>query len=102
VTSLGAGTPAGTVTFNDGGTALGTATLDAYGYATLTTSSLSVNIHTLTAVYGGNSDFDPSTSGTYPEVVNPATATVSLSVCSYCNPSYNTQPVTFTAYVFGH
>src|SRR5262249_15794010 len=27
VTSLGAGTPAGTVTFNDGGTALGTATL---------------------------------------------------------------------------
>ena len=38
----GAGTPAGTVTFYDGATVLGTGTLDAAGVATLTTSALGV------------------------------------------------------------
>ena len=53
VVSPGAGTPAGTVTFNDGATVLGTRTLNASGIATFTTSSLRVGTHTITAVYNG-------------------------------------------------
>ncbi|WP_167344252.1 Ig-like domain-containing protein, partial [Streptomyces novaecaesareae] len=44
----GAGTPTGTVSFFDGATLLGTATLDAGGTATFTTSDLDVGTHVLT------------------------------------------------------
>ena len=51
-----AGTPTGTVTFLDGSTPLGTGTL-AGGVATYTTSSLAVGSHSITASYGGDSNF---------------------------------------------
>src|SRR5207244_38522 len=57
------GTPTGTVTFRDGTTAPGTATLT-NGTATLTTSGLSVGSHTITVVYGGDTNFLSSTSPT--------------------------------------
>lgn len=58
----GSGTPSGTVTFWDGSTELGTATLDANGQATFTTSGLSLGIHTITVSYSGSADFNASVS----------------------------------------
>jgi hypothetical protein len=53
----------------DGGTALGTATLDNTGTATLSTSTLSVGSHNVTAVYAGNVDYIGSTSPAITETV---------------------------------
>jgi len=58
----GSGTPTGTVTFKDGGTAVGTGNVGASGIATFTTAALSSGSHTITAVYGGDSIFAGSTS----------------------------------------
>jgi hypothetical protein len=69
-TAPGAGTPTGTVTFKDGGKVLGTKALDGSGQATYTTTSLSVGTHSITAVYGGDSNFNGSTSPTLTQVVN--------------------------------
>ncbi len=56
------GTPTGAVTFYDGTTALGTATLDAGGRANLFEDALIPGTHTLTASYGGDANDAPSTS----------------------------------------
>ncbi len=69
VTSSG-GTPTGTVTFKDGTTTLGAGTL-ASGVATFTTSALSAGAHTITAAYGGATDFARSTSPALTQTVNP-------------------------------
>jgi hypothetical protein len=61
VVSPGAGTPAGTVTFNDGSNALATAPLSSSGTATFSTSTLAVASHSVTAVYSGDSSFNGST-----------------------------------------
>jgi unsaturated chondroitin disaccharide hydrolase len=67
----GAGIPTGTVTFTDKGTTLGTGSLNAGGQATLTASKLSVGLHSITAVYGGNSSFSSSTSQVLTQTVKP-------------------------------
>ncbi len=91
----GSGTPTGTMTFLDGSTTLGTGTLNGSGVATFTTSSLSVGSHSITVVYGGDTDFTTSTSTAATQVVNQdATASV---VVSSANPSVFGQSVTFTA-----
>jgi hypothetical protein len=54
-------TPTGTVTFRDGATVLGSVPLSG-GTAQLTTSALSPGHHTLTAEYGGDATYAPSTS----------------------------------------
>jgi hypothetical protein len=66
----GTGTPTGTVTFKDGATVIGTGTLNAAAQATITTSSLSVGSHSITAVYGGNAIFAGSTSAPLIQAVN--------------------------------
>src|SRR5207253_11486493 len=53
VTSPVTGTPTGTVTFQDGASALGTGTLSG-GTATFTTSALTAGTHSITAIYGGD------------------------------------------------
>ena len=68
VTSSG-GTPAGAVTFKDGSTTLGTGTLSSRGKATFTTSALSAGSHSITAVYGGSTNFIGSTSATLTQTV---------------------------------
>jgi hypothetical protein len=68
VSATGA-TPTGTVTFNDGGVAIGSATL-AGGTAALTTSALAIGNHTITAVYAGNASFGASTSAPLLQAVN--------------------------------
>jgi hypothetical protein len=95
---MGGGTPTGTVTFLDGGGPIGAATLSG-GVATFTTSSLSVGSHSITAAYGGNNPFNPSTGSLTgnPQVVNKSNTTT--SVTSSQNPSTFGQSVTFTATV---
>src|SRR5207247_1908426 len=53
--------PTGTVTFQDGASALGTGTLSG-GTATFTTSGLTAGTHSITAIYGGDANFAGSTS----------------------------------------
>lgn len=60
----GAGVPTGTVTFKDGGTTLGTGTLNALGVATMTTSTLAADSYGVTANYGGDTNYKTSKSGT--------------------------------------
>jgi len=95
--SSGTGTPTGTVTFKDGATTLGTGTLNGSGQATYTTSSLTAGTHSITAVYGGDSQFEASTSAAVSQVVNQATTSTTLA--SSLNPSVFGQSVTFTAAV---
>lgn len=96
VRSPGSGTPAGTVTFRDGDTVLGTAELD-NGAAVFEASALAVGTHQLTAEYGGGSDFEPQQSNALAQVVNAAPTTT--KVASSNNPSGNGEPVTLTATV---
>ncbi len=92
-----AGTPSGTITFLGGSSTLGTGTLNASGQATFTTSALAVGTHSITAVYGGDTSFNASTSSAVSQTVNQASSTTNLSSSS--NPSSLSQSVTFTATV---
>lgn len=67
--SSGTGTPTGSVTFDDGTNALGTASLSG-AQAAFTVSSLSVGSHSITAAYSGDSSFLASTSSALSQVVN--------------------------------
>jgi hypothetical protein len=73
------GIPTGTVTFSDGGTTIGTATLDATGNATFTTSLLAAGPHSITVAYGGDTYFAGSTSSTLALTVNPAPLTLTAN-----------------------
>ena len=84
----------GSVTFLDGSTALGTATLSSNA-AQYTTSGLGVGSHTITAVYSGGADFATSTSSPLAQTINPITTTTAVS--SSPNPALAGQAVTFTA-----
>ena len=75
----GAGTPGGTVTFLDGGTVLGAATLGAGGVGALTLSTLDVLGHALTASYGGDDRYLSSTSVAVSLTVSKAATTVTLA-----------------------
>ncbi|MBD0369797.1 MAG: PQQ-dependent sugar dehydrogenase [Pyrinomonadaceae bacterium] len=79
------GTPTGAVQFKDGANNLGSpVALNASGVATFTTSSLTVGTHTITAEYGGDSNFNAST-GTLSggQMVNNQPKLVELSNSSY-------------------
>jgi autotransporter-associated beta strand protein len=91
----GAGTPTGTVTFLDGSTTLGIGTLNGSGQTTFTTSALALGSHSITVVYGGDTNFTTSTSSTLTQVVNQDSTT--SAVASSANPSVFGQSVTFTA-----
>jgi len=93
--SPGSGTPTGSVEFYDGTTDLGPGSLNSSGKATFITSSLSVGTHSITASYGGDSNFLTSTSTALSQKVNQASTSTSLKTSA--NPSTSGQPVTFTA-----
>lgn len=68
--------PTGTVTFMDGLTDLGTGTLSTTNgvtSASFSTSTLAVGSHSITAVYGGDSNFSSSTSPAITQTVNSPT-----------------------------
>jgi hypothetical protein len=96
-TVSGTGTPTGTVSFYDGSTFLGTGTLDSTGHATLVTSALGVGSHSLSAAYGGDTNFAASTSSALAETIT--TGTTTTSVLSSNSPSVYDEPVTFNAVV---
>jgi RHS repeat-associated protein len=78
------GGPTGTVTFYDGGTAIGTGTIqsvpDVVGSgstaATFTTSALTGGAHTITASWPGNSTYNAVTSSAITQTVSPATPSI--------------------------
>jgi hypothetical protein len=81
----GTGIPTGTVTFLDGTTSLGTGTLNGSAVATYSTSTLAAGAHSITAQYGGDSNFAASTSTAVTVTVQapvPASFTVSASPTS--------------------
>jgi hypothetical protein len=57
----GAGSPSGAVTFKDGPITLGTVSLSG-GKAVFSTSKLTGGTHSITAVYGGDGNFNAGTS----------------------------------------
>ena len=98
--SPGAGTPTGSVTFYDGTNALGVGTpsvVNGVDQATLCIGSLSAGSHSITAVYGGDSNFTTSTSTAITQTVGQAATTT--SVASSLNPANDGQSITFTATV---
>jgi len=86
----------GTVTFRDGTNPIGTAPLN-NGSAVLTTTGLAAGSHSLSATYGGDSNFNGSTSAPVGVAVGQGSTATSLSV-SPLNAILG-QPVTLTATV---
>ena len=71
-------TPGGTVTFFDGGDALGTVPLNSSGEAVLTTSALAAGPHSVTATFSGDASLPGATSGAAIESVSQSGTTVVL------------------------
>jgi RHS repeat-associated protein len=90
------GLPTGTVAFQDGSTAMGSAPLN-NGVATFSTASLTAGSHNITASYGGDANNRSSSKSITQSVI--VSSTTSLS--SSANPAANGQQVTFTATVVG-
>jgi hypothetical protein len=72
----------GTVTFYDGTTSIGTSTNLSNGVATLSTTSLSVGTHALTAVYSGDSNNLASGSSSTLEQAVTGTFTLTVNATS--------------------
>jgi hypothetical protein len=94
----GAGNPAGTITFTDGATTLGSVDVgpDTGEQASVTVDSLAVGPHAITASYSGSGDFKASSDVATQSVHKAQTATV---LTSSANPSKSGQAVRFTAQV---
>jgi len=98
ITPAPTGQPLGNIVFYNGSIFLNTATINASGVATFTTSSLPAGTDSLTAVYSGNLDFAGSKSTPVVETITGLTATSTLLTASP-NPSLTGQAVTLTATV---
>lgn len=98
VTPQFGGAATGTVAFRRGGTVLGTAAVSG-GIAELVLTTLGVGSHSVSAIYGGDSNVTTSTSSAVTvTVVAPSASTITTLVSSL-NPSYVGQLVTLTATV---
>jgi hypothetical protein len=97
--SAGSGIPTGTVTFMDGADTIGSVPLNGAGQATLSIATLAGGAHTITAVYGGDSNFKDSTSSALIHTVGKAETATALN--SSPNPSTLGQTVNFVATVTG-
>ncbi len=94
VTSGAPDGPTGTVTFKNGSTSLGAATLSG-GTALKATTSLPLGSDTLSATYNGDAQNAKSTSASSTQNVNQAV--VSMTLTSSLNPSKSGKSVKFTA-----
>lgn len=98
VTTSGTVVPTGAVNILDGGKQIGTATLaGSTGVGTLTTSSLAVGSHTITAAYLGDTSNGPGTSAAITQMVNRAQTTTSVAAAP--SPGIAGAPVAITATV---
>jgi hypothetical protein len=88
----------GTIKFYDGATIIGTGTLS-NGTATFTLNSLGAGMHSITASYGGDSNYLSAVSAAVSQVVTKFP--VNITVTSSQNPSNYGQSVTFTFTVTG-
>src|SRR5207248_3099536 len=98
VSGSGLGNPTGVVIFSDGGTSIGQGNLSTTGSTTtasFSTSNLSIGSHTITAAYGGDSNYTASAAGALTETVSKASTTT--AVVASANPSAFGQNVSFTA-----
>ena len=102
---IGAGTPAGSVSFQEGSTTLETVALDASGQATFTTSTLAQGSDVIVAVYTPAGDFQGS-STTLDQTVNaamtlpfPTHIPMPVTTSTQVTSSTVGQAVTFTATV---
>lgn len=86
----------GTVTFYDGTTELGTATLTS-GSTAYTTATLADGTHTLTAVYGGDTTFNTSTSAAITVVISAALASTTTTLSSSTSSTTAGMSVLLTA-----
>ena len=93
------GTPGGTIQFFDGPVSVGNAPLDRTGIATLTTSTLAIGTHPITAAYAGDGLDAPSTSAVLTETLQ--SATVSMTLTSGLSPSPFAANVVFSVRVQG-
>lgn len=89
-------TPTGTVTFYDGGTAIGNTPLTS-GVASLANSQIFVGSNAISAVYQGSVKYSPSISSVIDQVVTQATTTTTLM--SSQNPGVVNKAVGYTATV---
>ncbi|MBA3654056.1 MAG: Ig-like domain repeat protein, partial [Actinobacteria bacterium] len=87
VVAPGAGTPTGAVQFNDGATTLGPPVPLSGTAATLTTSTLGGGVHSITATYLGDANFNPSTSAPLSR-----TLTCDYNLTGWYNGSYSVSP----------
>ncbi len=92
----GAGTPTGSVTFQDGAATLGTVALSG-GTASLSTALLAGGTHSLQASYGGSVNHEASDATAVSHTVNPADTGTALSASP--SPAVFGQSVTLTAAV---
>ena len=79
-TSVSSG-PTGTVTFFDGATSLGTATVFYPGRATFSTSALAKGSHSITAAYSGDTLSAPATSPILVQIVGTGMGFYTLTPC---------------------
>jgi hypothetical protein len=93
-TPPGPSAPAGTVTFYNGTTALGTTSLNTSGVAMLMLSTLPTGLDNLTCTYSGSAIYAVSNCNTVPATVT--VAPTSLTISSSLNPAPALTPVTFT------
>jgi hypothetical protein len=91
------GVPTGTVTFEQDNSVIGSSTIDTTGTAAFTTAGLTPGIHAFLATYPGQSAFTPAVAVKIFVLVDNYTSTLTLTASP--NPSYQGQPVTFTAVV---
>ncbi len=97
VTTTGSNPPTGTVTFNDGTMQIGTGTLNGSQVATFATKTLAVGTHSITAIYGGDTNNASSTSAPVSQVITAITTTTTLTASP--NPVGYGALVTLTATV---
>jgi hypothetical protein len=95
--SASSGSPTGSVTFSDGNSTLGVASLS-NGVATYATSTLSAGSHNLTASYAANGNFGAS-SASLTEVIDGLPTATSFTTLP--NPSYAYQQITAEVQVSG-
>jgi hypothetical protein len=98
VTSATAGTLTGTVTFLDGTTSLGTGPVGG-GKASLSTATLTQGSHSITAQYGGDTNFATSTSPALSQVVNAGALTSTTTTLTGPATATSGANVTFMASV---
>lgn len=94
------GTPTGTVNFYDGATQIGSASLSTVGghqQAVISTSTLAMGPHSITAVYTGDGNFNGGTSPAITETISQAASTTTLT--SSTNAVAAGGSITFTAVV---